>query len=230
MLNSRLRVCSRAKAKLRDTSGSSIILALAFFIICAIIGTIVLTVASVNTKATVTYEKTQQAEYTVTSAANLIGEQLANSSATWTYPGSSKEPDFAMIDSYAPDDGLVADLWKRYGSMGQASSDGIWASYQKASYVIPQQFIVSAPGLDDVYVDIEFDRDLNITATLSLDSGTGSSGASSSKGYDMVVSVQATPHFDISGKLLGVDWGSYTVSKAASLAAPAAGSTGGATA
>lgn len=218
-----LRMRNSVRSKLRDTSGSSIILALAFFIICAIIGTIVLTAASVNTKATVTYEETQQAEYTVTSAANLIGGQLANTSATWTYSDTSEKPDFSNHASYDDNHGFITDLWVNYGL-------GIWAVYHQETYTIPERFTVSASGLDDVYVDIEFDRDLNITAKLSLNSGTGNSGASAPKGYDMVVSVQATPHFDISGKLLGVDWGPYTVSKAASLAAPAAGSTGGATA
>lgn len=57
--------------KLEDTSGSSVVLALAFFLICAIVGSIILTAASVNAKTVATYKETQQAEYTVTSAAGL---------------------------------------------------------------------------------------------------------------------------------------------------------------
>lgn len=45
---------------LRDTSGASIIIALAFFLICGIIGSVVITAASINAKAVATHKETQR--------------------------------------------------------------------------------------------------------------------------------------------------------------------------
>lgn len=49
------------QAKFRDTAGASIVIALVFFLICAIIGSVVLTAASVQAKAVQTHRELQQA-------------------------------------------------------------------------------------------------------------------------------------------------------------------------
>lgn len=64
------------QAKFRDTAGASIVIALVFFLICAIIGSVVLTAASVQAKAVQTHRELQQAEYTVGSAAQTIGYDM----------------------------------------------------------------------------------------------------------------------------------------------------------
>ncbi|WP_139651335.1 hypothetical protein [Raoultibacter phocaeensis] len=195
-------------SKLIDTSGSSIILALVFFLICAIVGSIVLTAASVNSKATSTYQEAQQAEYTVTSAADLLGSMLAGTKATWAYDGEGK-PIFSESGSYQDAFGTIAGIWQEYGN-------DIWdmrttQSAQVKPYTVPETLTVSADSLDEVHATIEFDRDLNITVTLSLDPD-----AEAASGYSMLVSLQAIPEFDRTGKLLAVSWDSYTVAKASS--------------
>lgn len=61
---------------LEDETGASIVIALVFFLICAVIGSVVLTAASVQAKAVQTHREMQQAEFTVGSAAGFIGSQL----------------------------------------------------------------------------------------------------------------------------------------------------------
>ena len=48
---------------LRDTSGASIVIALVFFLICGIVGSVVMTAASVQAKAAQTHVDLQQKEY-----------------------------------------------------------------------------------------------------------------------------------------------------------------------
>ena len=45
---------------LRDTSGASIVIALVFFLICGIVGSVVMTAASVQAKAAQTHVDLQQ--------------------------------------------------------------------------------------------------------------------------------------------------------------------------
>lgn len=162
---SELRIASRVCRKLHDTSGSSLVLALAFFIVCAIIGTVVLTAASVNTQATVTYQETQQAEYAVTSAADLVGELLVDSTIVWAYDGESDEtPNFTDDKAYEGcANELLPHVWRQYGSL-------IWPERKtNAPFTVPELFTVSATGVDAVYARISFDQDLNMTVMLSLD-------------------------------------------------------------
>ena len=60
---------------LRDTSGASIVIALVFFLICGIIGSVVMTAASVQAKAAQTHVDLQQKEYAMQSAAKLMAQQ-----------------------------------------------------------------------------------------------------------------------------------------------------------
>ncbi len=60
---------TKARNILRDTSGASIVIALVFFLICGIIGSVVMTAASVQAKAAQTHVDLQQKEYAMQSAA-----------------------------------------------------------------------------------------------------------------------------------------------------------------
>ena len=55
-----------------DERGASILIALLFFLVCALVGGVVLTAASVGTGQLVDYEKSKQAYYSTTSAAELL--------------------------------------------------------------------------------------------------------------------------------------------------------------
>ena len=65
---------------LRDTSGASIVIALVFFLICGIVGSVVMTAASVQAKAAQTHVDLQQKEYAMQSAAKLMAQQLGGDS------------------------------------------------------------------------------------------------------------------------------------------------------
>ena len=60
-----------------DERGASILIALLFFLVCALVGGVVLTAASVGTGQLVDYEKSQQAYYSTTSAAELLRESAS---------------------------------------------------------------------------------------------------------------------------------------------------------
>ena len=59
-----------------DERGASILIALLFFLVCALVGGVVLTAASVGTGQLVDYEKSQQAYYSTTSAAELLRARI----------------------------------------------------------------------------------------------------------------------------------------------------------
>ena len=68
---------------LRDTSGASIVIALVFFLICGIVGSVVMTAASVQAKAAQTHVDLQQKEYAMQSAAKLMAQLLGGEDAVW---------------------------------------------------------------------------------------------------------------------------------------------------
>ena len=74
---------TKARNILRDTSGASIVIALVFFLICGIIGSVVMTAASVQAKAAQTHVDLQQKEYAMQSAAKLMAQQLGGEDAVW---------------------------------------------------------------------------------------------------------------------------------------------------
>lgn len=66
----------------QDTRGASILIALLFFLVCALVGAVVLTAATVSTGQLVDYEKSQQAYYSTTSAAELFRDELVGGTCT----------------------------------------------------------------------------------------------------------------------------------------------------
>lgn len=222
------RIRGLLAAKLRDTSGSSLILALAFFILCAIIGSIVLTAASANTQATVTYEETQQAEYTVTSAARFVGERFEDTGVAFSYPAASsgddtkeRKPVFADT-TYSDNDGLLSSIWETYG-------EAIWDSASSGTaFTITDPFSIAVSEYgsaiaDTVYFQVTFDRDFNIAISFSLDANRGSSKGD----YNKSIALQAIPRFDAEGKLIALGWGSYTIVKDDAIDKPVGDPSGG---
>ena len=75
----------------RDERGASILLALFYFLVCAVVGAVVLTAATVTTGQLVALEKSQQAYYSVSSAAELLRDSIvggtcepADTNGVWT--------------------------------------------------------------------------------------------------------------------------------------------------
>lgn len=75
---------NRIRAKLRSQRGASIIFALFFFIVCAVIGSIVLTAATAAAGRAKDIKKRNQDYYAANSAADLLEHQLAKPDAKVT--------------------------------------------------------------------------------------------------------------------------------------------------
>ncbi|MEG0322369.1 MAG: hypothetical protein RR619_00110 [Raoultibacter sp.] len=189
---------------MRDTSGSSVLIALVFFLICAIIGSIVVTAASVNSKVTATYREAQQAEYVVTSATRALGDLVEGSQITWTYDEGSTKPSFGNEDSYKECATILKHVWITYG-------DAIWSARASgADYSVPEVFTLSIKDMKDTYARVVVDRDLNIELVLSLDEVQ-----STTSEYNETAYLQAEPSYDSSGKLLSLSWADARIVKTA---------------
>ena len=64
------------------TRGASILIALFYFLVCAMVGAVVLTAATVTTGQLAALEKSQQAYYSTTSAAELLRDALSIATCT----------------------------------------------------------------------------------------------------------------------------------------------------
>lgn len=182
---------------LRDTSGASIAIALVFFLICAIIGTIVVTAASVNAKAVQTQLEMQQAEFTVGSAAQTIGSELAsaqvgvvNSPAETTAPTPTPTVDASSLDGQ----GFALGFWNTYGNAILAARSN-HTSFSSTGMTVGQD------SVGTVYGRLTVDQDLNITVNLSHDEAFAADSP-----YNMTVTVQCIPSYDASGNLVSFSY------------------------
>lgn len=73
------------KRKLHENNGASLIVALLFFVMCAIIGSVILTAATVAAGRTKNLLKTTQEEYTLDSAAMLLKQTVADEELAYTF-------------------------------------------------------------------------------------------------------------------------------------------------
>lgn len=85
---------SNRRPALRNERGASILLALFYFLVCAVVGAVVLTAATVTTGQLVALERSQQAYYSVTSAAELLRDSIVGGTCapegTCALPDQSK--------------------------------------------------------------------------------------------------------------------------------------------
>lgn len=65
--------------KYKNTSGASIFIALIFLLLCALVGSVVLTAASASSGRLVNLKKNEQSYYTVLSAAKLLKNEIIHS-------------------------------------------------------------------------------------------------------------------------------------------------------
>lgn len=130
---------NRILAKLRSQRGASILFALLFFIVCAVIGSMVLAAGAAAAGRLADMEKMDQRYFAVTSAAKVLEHQLNDPSAVvtrrkvedpdtstevWTVDGEQKETD-ASIPQYLRDTvEALADSSKRLKDISaEARSD-----------------------------------------------------------------------------------------------------------
>jgi hypothetical protein len=205
-----LTLTGRLKQRFADTTGASIVIALVFFLICAVVGSTVLTAASINAQAMVTYKKTRQAEYTVSSAAALLGEQLHNNtSLNWDWSKVS-ETSAPILDASAPVgtqlasvlwDEIAGDLWH------YDATSSLWKTREVS---ISGLEIAGVIGMDTVYADLVVDADFGMTIRLSLSNATDTASL-----YDETVYLQARPEY-ADNRLVTITWEDPVISKTGS--------------
>ena len=190
---------------LRDTSGASIVIALVFFLNCGIVGSVVMTAASVQAKAAQTHVDLQQKEYAMQSAAKLMAQQLGGEDAVW------EEKSVVVKIAYDTAGEASVDTNSLRSMIGQ----NFWTEQGK-DYVLggsaSNRLLIDPPseagGLAPVYGCITVDPDLNITVELSLDSAFAADSP-----YNTTISVQCTPTFDNQGRVTVIEYGDNTVVK-----------------
>lgn len=191
---------------LHDERGATIVMALVFFLICAIIGSVVLTAASVNAKAVQTHKVGQQQEFTVGSAAQMVGSELAGMKLT--VEGDGSKVDVSPDSEWAV---FATGFWDANGAPIMAKcrpSSGAGQPYERPIQVtLPDSGATAA--IDPVYGKLVIDPDLNITVTLSLDQDLTAASP-----YKMTVWLQCIPTYDARGKLLSFTYESPVVQKA----------------
>ena len=187
---------------LRDTSGASIVIALVFFLICGIVGSVVMTAASVQAKAAQTHVDLQQKEYAMQSAAKLMAQQLG---------GAYDTAGEASVDTNSLRSMIGQSFWTE-----RRTKDILAARAEGKDYVLggsaSNRLLIDPPseagGLAPVYGCITVDPDLNITVELSLDSAFAADSP-----YNTTISIQCTPTFDSQGRVTVIEYGDNTTVK-----------------
>lgn len=190
--------------KLGDERGASLVIALVFFLICAIIGSVVLTAASVGAKAVQTNRELQQAEFTVGSAAQLVGSQFSAMGLTVDYTSSA---DGAVKVGEAANASFGFSFWEAYGSQ-------IWSARNGSSsftHSIQVDLSGSSASMDQVAGTVAVDADLNITVDLGR--VVPGSSAADANAYRERVYVQCVPTYDRSGRLVAFAYEPAVITK-----------------
>lgn len=190
---------------IRDTSGASIVIALVFFLICAIIGSVVLTAASVNAKAVQTHRELQQAEFTVGSAAQTIGCELESARITCVAnPAERPIVEYPIME-------FARDFWDQNGSavmMAHAAGQSI-AFGDSPDTRMTLEVKDGSRVVDTVYASMTIDPDLNIVVRLSLERSFAPDSP-----YNMTVSLQCIPTYNLSGRLVSFSYEPAVIAKA----------------
>ena len=187
-------------SKLRDTSGASVVIALVFFLICAIIGSVVLTAASVQANAVATQQELKQQELVMSSAAQVIGEDMCSVKLVVGGDGSS----FA---TEAESKGMARAFWGKYGTdvfknveKRQPSDLGVFS--------VAVASLGADYGVDPVDAKIKVGPDLSLTIDISMPPADGSAPL-----YNLRVFIQSIPTYDVSGNLLSATYEQPVVQK-----------------
>lgn len=195
---------------LRDTSGASIVIALVFFLICGVVGSVVVTAASVEAKSVQTHQDMQQDEYTVQSAAELVAKQLSGSNVVISvaYSKDGVTPNVVEVKSK-----LGKAIWGDINTKGALDARAGGNPYAIGSTAAPIEIETkstsTASAMRTVNGKITIDRDLNLTADLSL-----SATFAADSPYNMTVEIPCIPTYDISGKLVSFTYGDAVIEKA----------------
>lgn len=187
----------RTVKKLKNNSGMSILFALLFFLVVAMVSAVILTASAVNLDKSNKQNKDQQDYLSLSSAAKLIRSTFGGTSCSGTESLTiygctlnpalagitltpEKEADVSRVCDKLEIDGadktklkefIVDKAYKLYLSRPKvyAASDGEPAFVTAPSKVYtPVKFKITGSGMSDVNVAMVFDRNYNITMQLSV--------------------------------------------------------------
>lgn len=175
--------------KLNSRRGASILLALVFFLISAMVGAVILTAASANVEKVRGRSEEQQAYLSIRSAAALLRDAMKDAKYTgteskiiyacakatdYTFPDHDQHADTypdptLVLDTAATDkDRLQAELGKMVDAVFR-STLRYTTPRPLDSAALKSSFTVTAEGMDPVYVQLKMDPGTyGITAALSV--------------------------------------------------------------
>lgn len=194
------RVSATISRTMRDERGASLVIALVFFLICAIVGSVVLTAASTQAKSVHTYYDLQQSEFAVSSAAQTLGAELESAVLT---------RDEATSDTETPQ--YVCNTGSAFAKSFWTANGATIMNNRRINAPTEIDNIEVAPNstlVDAVQGTMTIDEDLNIKVELSL-----AEGATSSSDYRLVMTLQCIPTYDSAGSLIAFEYEPAVVSK-----------------
>ncbi|WP_290996460.1 hypothetical protein [Gordonibacter sp.] len=188
----------------QDTRGASILIALLFFLVCALVGAVVLTAATVSTGQLVDYEKSQQAYYSTTSAAELFRDELVGG----TYTVSGEDYTCAFADANTSVQNFIAGAVKSQNTTSNPLAPSAATATLK----------VSAPADNDTLKDVTarltmggknastpFDLRITFSPTV-YDGAVGN--------YQVVLTIPASCLYDEAGTTLqSITWKDAVITK-----------------
>ncbi|HBT96094.1 MAG TPA: hypothetical protein DEB24_08535 [Coriobacteriia bacterium] len=206
------RPTSTLARRLTDTTGASLVIALLFFLICAVVGSTVLTAASVNAMSTANYREARQAEYTVSSAAALMADALQREvRVEWDWSNvSTATPTVAPTATViAPESAELARVvWGQVAAELWQNVDSTWKPHE---VTLSDLEIAGIADMGTVYARITVDVDFCVTVLLSLQTAVSNTASP----YDETVYLQARPEYK-DGKLTALIWERPVITKTGS--------------
>ena len=207
---------TKARNILRDTSGASIVIALVFFLICGIIGSVVMTAASVQAKAAQTHVDLQQKEYAMQSAAKLMAQQLGGEDAVW------EEKSVVVKIAYDTAGEASVDTNSLRSMIGQS----FWTERRTkdilAARAEGKDYVLGSSASNRLLIDSKRSggrrpgvrlyhggsRPQHPPWSCPLDSAFAADSP-----YNTTISIQCTPTFDSQGRVTVIEYGDNTTVK-----------------
>lgn len=144
--------------KLHTTSGATILLALLFFLLCAVAGSVVLAAGSAASGRIAGLTDRQQTYYSVTSAARLVRDEIQGQKLSFY----TKDGEETLFYKEEPDG-----KWKELleAMVAQVAAEPTKASYKSAEVTITPW---SDSMADEVKAEISIDNDYNLEIHLQV--------------------------------------------------------------
>lgn len=167
----------RIRAKLHSSSGASMVFALMFLLLCTTVGAVILTAASANA-GRLSRQRAQQQDYlTVSSAAELVRNELEGLSFTGreqqVCDSGTGETEADYLTPALSGDALPALVGSKAEEVLEAHP--VYVTDQTGVMPADVTLTVTANGFDDVAALLSIDGNYNLTITFSFAGGSSGS-------------------------------------------------------